>query len=207
MVSKINFDDNEFEQFENVENTLEPNQNKNKRSTAYDHSDNPQTIVLSQQDWLKKVRTRAITYLSRREYSRVELRKKVLFSLRNYDCENDLALTLLDDVLDDLAQHNWQSDERVAASVSKIKGERYGSARVKHELNQQGLSHELIAHEMAQLASTELQRAHDVWQKKFGQAPADLKEKAKQVRFMASRGFNFDIINRIIKNADNLFED
>lgn len=202
MVSKIiHNNDDAFEQFENV------NENDNKLHNT-DHNTDHDTdasdiIPLNTKDWRQKVRTRAITYLSRREYSRVELRKKILFSMRQFECEHDLGASITDEVLDDLAQHNWQSDARVAASVAKVKGERYGNARVKHELNQQGLDSETIAATLEQLASTELKRAHDVWLKKFGQTPADLKEKAKQVRFMASRGFGFDVINRVIKNADD----
>ena len=208
MVPRITHDDDAFEQFEPFEGLKKVHSahitDTQDAEQAHQASD---ITLLSAKDWRQKVRTRAITYLSRREYSRVELRKKVLLSLRHFDCEDDLGSSITDEVLDDLAQHNWQSDVRVAASVAKVKGERYGNARVKHELKQQGLDSELITEALEQLASTELKRAHDVWLKKFGQPPADLKEKAKQIRFMASRGFGFDVINKVIKNADDLFDD
>ena len=208
MASKIihgNNNDDAFEQFEKIESVDNTHHIDTEDAIQTNHPSN--LTVLNTKDWRQKVRTRAITYLSRREYSRVELRKKVLFSLRNFECENDLGSSITDEVLDDLAQHNWQSDVRVAASVAKVKGERYGNARVKHELKQQGLDSELITEALEQLSSTELKRAHDVWLKKFGQPPADLKEKAKQIRFMASRGFGFDVINKVIKNADDLFDE
>ena len=211
MVSKTihgNDDDDAFEPFEQFEGSKKVNSthSANTHNAAQAHHA-PDTALLSAKDWRLKIRTRAITYLSRREYSRVELRKKILFSLRQFECEHELGESIADEVLDDLALHNWQSDVRVAASVSKVKGERYGNARVKHELKQQGLNSELIAEALASLASTELKRAHDVWLKKFGHPPVDLKDKAKQIRFMASRGFGFDVINKIIKNADDLFDE
>ena len=196
--------DDEFEQFAPIEDK-HSTENDSYNTRKVQPSADTNIVVLSEKDWRQKVRTRAITYLAKREYSRFELRKKILFSLRQFECEHEMAGHILEEVLDHLSHDNWQSDARVAASIAKVKGERYGSARVRHELNQQGLDNELIAQELAQLANTELRRAHEVWQNKFGQAPVDLKEKAKQVRFMASRGFGFDVINKVIKGADDLY--
>jgi regulatory protein len=109
---------------------------------------------------------------------------------------------LIDHVLTHLAQNNWQSDARFAAQIGKVKGERYGAARIKHTLNQQGLSKELIDETVAELAQSELQRAHAVWQKKFGVAPSNASEYAKQSRFLAYRGFSFDVIKKVIQGKD-----
>lgn len=201
----VDDDDADFEQFESESNDDE----FERTSHANNKKDENYQVVLSEKDWTQKIRVRAITYLSRREYSRTELSKKVVFSLRGFACEGAQAndLTIVNAVLDELTRQNWQSDERVAASVAKVKGERFGVSRVKHELKQQGLDNALIATQIEALKSTEHARALEVWRKKFGESPADLKEKAKQIRFMAGRGFSFDVINRIIKNADNEYDD
>ena len=47
----------------------------------------------------------------------------------------------------------------------------------------------------------EIDRARAVWQRKFGEAPADYKEKARQIRFLAARGFSFDVISKILSEA------
>ena len=51
------------------------------------------------------------------------------------------------------------------------------------------------------LRDTELQRATDLWRKRFGTPPADLKEKAKQLRFMAARGFSSAVVSRVLRDA------
>ena len=105
-----------------------------------------------------------------------------------------------------MAKNNWQSDTRFADIISKVKGERYGSARVKQTLNQKGLAREIIDEKISELAQTEPQRAYEVWQKKFGQLPQNSAEYAKQTRFMAYRGFSFDLIKKILKGDIEYFE-
>ena len=43
---------------------------------------------------------------------------------------------------------------------------------------------------LAQLRATELERARQVWQRKFGTAPRDASDHARQARFLAARGFD-----------------
>jgi regulatory protein len=52
-------------------------------------------------------------------------------------------------------------------------------------------------------ACTELERAREVWLRRFGQPPADAAERARQMRFLAGRGFETDIIRRVIAGADD----
>lgn len=143
--------------------------------------------TLSTNELRQRIMHRAVSYLSRREHGQTELKRKLMFAFAeqpftpNEQFEHLEAL--IDYVLAHLAQNNWQSDARFAAQIGKVKGERYGAARIKHTLNQQGLSKELIDETVAELAQSELQRAHAVWQKKFGAAPGNASEYAKQSRF------------------------
>jgi regulatory protein len=41
-----------------------------------------------------------------------------------------------------------------------------------------------------------------VWRKKFATAPADAAEKAKQMRFLQSRGFTPEVIRRAIRGGE-----
>jgi len=52
---------------------------------------------------------------------------------------------------------------------------------------------------MATLKATELERAQAVWQKKFGALPTNALEAARQMRFLATRGFGADVIRRAVK--------
>jgi regulatory protein len=54
---------------------------------------------------------------------------------------------------------------------------------------------------------SELDRAREVWQKKFSAAPADAAEKAKQMRFLQSRGFTPEVIRRAIASGSDLEAD
>ena len=77
-----------------------------------------------------------------------------------------------------------------------------GSARIKQELAAKGLSGEAVAEAMANLKDSELSRAQEVWRKKFGTAPQEPQEKAKQMRFLLSRGFPSEVVRRTVPDID-----
>lgn len=47
----------------------------------------------------------------------------------------------------------------------------------------------------------ELERAREVWRKKLGTPPVDAAERAKQMRFLASRGFGGEAIRKVVAGA------
>ncbi|TXT24566.1 MAG: regulatory protein [Gallionellaceae bacterium] len=137
------------------------------------------------------LRTRALQCLARREYSRAELRAKLLPHVRDGDD--------VEAVLDDLAKRNWQSDERAAEQVVNQRRNRFGTQRITHELRQKGVAENLIAEALPQLKATELEAAREVWQKKFSSLPQNPNEKARQIRFLQSRGFSLEVALKTIK--------
>jgi regulatory protein len=148
------------------------------------------------------LRTRALQYLARREYSRAELRAKLLPHVQA-DEEFDSASTPdIDALLDDLTQRGWLSDQRAATQLLHAKRGRYGTQRITHELRQRGIDETLIAGALPELRESELQTAREVWRKKFGVPPQDAKEKARQMRFLQSRGFGFDVIAQVLRLED-----
>lgn len=148
------------------------------------------------------LRARALQYLARREYSRAELRGKLLPYVQvENDFEQVQALDL-DALLDDLTERGWLSDARAATQLVHIKRTRFGTQRIAHELRQKGIGEELIADALPALKESELEAALQVWQRKFGVAPQDEKEKAKQVRFLQSRGFAMDAIFKVLRFDD-----
>lgn len=145
------------------------------------------------------LRTRALQYLARREYSRAELRAKLLPHVQA-DEEFDSASTPdIDALLDDLTQRGWLSDQRATTQLLHAKRGRYGTQRITHELRQRGIDETLIAGALPELKESELATAREVWRKKFGVLPQDQKEKAKQVRFLQSRGFGFEVIAKVLR--------
>jgi regulatory protein len=51
--------------------------------------------------------------------------------------------------------------------------------------------------------ATELDRARAAWRKRFGAPPANALDRARQMRFLQSRGFSFDVIRRVVAGAED----
>lgn len=152
------------------------------------------------------LRARALQYLARREYSRAELRGKLLPHVQAVEdfeqAFNSSVHVNLDALLDDLTARGWLSDARAASQLAHAKRSRFGTQRITHELRQRGIAEELISAALPELKESELEAAREVWQRKFGTAPQDAKEKAKQARFLQSRGFALDVVFKVLRLDD-----
>lgn len=137
---------------------------------------------------------RALRLLSGREYSRLELERK----LATFEEEPGSLAT----ALDDLQAKGFISEQRVLESVVNRRAPKLGAARIKQELQQKGIAPEAIADAMAGLQATEQARARAVWQRRFGAPPANAKEHAKQSRFMLARGFSGAVVGRVFRSPD-----
>ena len=139
---------------------------------------------------------RALRLLSGREHSRVELERKLA---AHEEAPGQLAA-----VLDELEAKDFISHTRVLESVINRRQAKLGASRIKGELQRKGLDADKVAEAMDGLRATELERAREVWRKKFdskadaGTSPAD---RAKQMRFLAARGFGADAIRRVVSGA------
>ncbi len=139
---------------------------------------------------------RALRLLSLREHSRQELERK----LKPFEeTPGELA-----EALDFLQAKDFINEQRVVESVVNSRSRKLGASRVRQELQAKGLPAEAIAEAVQAMRSTELERAREVWQKKFGEAPQDATARAKQIRFLVSRGFAPEVVRRVVSGADNL---
>ncbi len=134
---------------------------------------------------------RALRLLSGREHSRSELERK----LKPFEEEPGTLAR----ALDELQAKGFINEQRVIESVVHRRATKLGTARIKQELQGKGLDPEAVTEALAGLQATERERALEVWQKKFGAPPADAQAAAKQMRFLASRGFSADVIRRVVK--------
>lgn len=148
------------------------------------------------------LRARALQYLARREYSRAELRGKLLPHVKMGEDFGQQPPENLDALLDDLTARGWLSDVRAATQLLHAKRSRFGTQRIAHDLRQKGIPEELVSAALPALKESELEAARSVWQRKFGTLPQDAKEKARQMRFMQSRGFGFDVIFQVLRLAE-----
>lgn len=137
---------------------------------------------------------RALRLLSGREYSRTELERKL--------AQHEEEPGQLRRVLDDLQAKGFIDHQRVADSVVNRRASKLGAMRVRQELQAKGLDAELVASAVGALQATELQRARDVWRRKFEGPPADAAERAKQARFLAARGFGGEVVRRVLGGRD-----
>ena len=138
---------------------------------------------------------RALRNLAQREHSRAELLTKLGPHVQEGE---DLAA-----ILDELEAKGFISAQRVVDSVIHTKAARYGASRVLQELRHKGVDALLIADARERLRSTELQRAREVWQRRFGAPPESPQERAKQMRFLASRGFGGDVVRQVLRGGDD----
>lgn len=135
------------------------------------------------------LRERALGYLTRREYSRLELHRK----LQPYAGEEDL-----EGLLDDFKARGWLSDERYADQMVHARRGKYGSLKVAHELRSQGVSEDIVEHALEEVRTDELETARALWRKKFGTVPQSREEWAKQARYLQGRGFTTGIIKTVL---------
>lgn len=152
------------------------------------------------------LRARALQCLARREYSRAELRAKLLPHVQVEEDSEPSQAVDLDALLDDLTVRGWLSDARATSQLVHAKRSRFGTQRITHELRQRGISDELIDAALPALKESELDSAREVWQRRFGVVPQDAKEKAKQMRFLQSRGFSIDVILKVLKLSSAMEE-
>lgn len=169
-------------------------------------------MQLSLQPHLKKVykkaiivkqslslRVRAMAFLSRREYSRLELVRKLSVYTDNTE--------QLAKVLDDLVNEDWLSDSRYTENLVYRRANTHGIMHIAAELQQNGIADAVIADICANLRETEVDRAQIVRQKRFSTETTakkfvfDRQEFAKQARFLVGRGFSNDIIFRVLGQA------
>lgn len=140
------------------------------------------------------LRTRAMRFLARREHSRAELERKLCAIAEEGDDVGAL--------LDDLAIHGWLSDSRFAEQAIRARARRFGPLKLAQQLRSRGVSDEAIG---AGFRAAGLEGACDisrVWGTRFHAAPADDRERGRQVRFLQGRGFALGDVLRFLKSLE-----
>ena len=139
---------------------------------------------------------RALRLLGMREHSRVELERKLK---THAPAPGQLA-----QALDELQAKGLINEQRVVESVINRRSAKLGAARIRQELQSKGLDAGAVKDAVAALQGTELDRAREVWRRKFGATvsvpleAAGAVERGKQMRFLAARGFGADTIRRVV---------
>jgi len=131
-----------------------------------------------------KCYTAALKMLIRREHSQSELSNKLqLKGFDDVDIKHSINL---------LIEQKYQSDERFSEAFILMRyNQGKGPVIISSELKNRGIeSFDLSIFDWLELAK-------EVREKKFGKnLPSDYKTQAKQKRFLKSRGFDFDQIDK-----------
>ncbi len=140
------------------------------------------------------LKARALRALAGREYSRVELGRKLA---PHVGPDDDLEA-----LQNELEAKGFLSDLRAAQAIAHRRAPKLGSQRVLYELRSKGVAEEAMAQVAQTLRDTELERARAVWEKKFGEVAVDATERGRQMRFLAARGFGSDAISRVMRGPE-----
>ena len=148
-----------------------------------------------------QLKKRALYYLGKRDYSRVELGRKILTYSESLGIDKvDLEL-----VLNELEEKDWLSDDRFSEQFVLSKKRKFGARKIGHELKLRGVSESIISRVLRDIKDDEFLLAKKIWEKKFNQIPITIDEKAKQIRFMQSRGIEVAIIHQILSGKSPEF--
>lgn len=135
----------------------------------------------------------ALNLLSRRDMSRAEFSAKLLDAKFTQE-EVEIAVAWC-------IEEGWLNESRYAENATRRLGAKYGNKRVVHSLRQKGLDNDAISQAISTMNESEISRARTLWLRKFGELPANANERARQVRFLQSRGFSFEVIKKIFASG------
>ena len=139
------------------------------------------------------LRERALLFLARREHTRDELERKLKSKAEDP--------ALLEALLDELVRTGKLSDARFAEARTNTLSRKFGTSRILHELKSKGVSAEAAQLAVEGARATEVERARETWKKRFRAPATTREEKAKQMRFLQSRGFSFAAIRAAVDGA------
>lgn len=140
----------------------------------------------------KSLAARAIGLLARREYARPELRDKLLAT--------GAAADEVDPVLDDLANRGYLSDLRFAHALVRQKQGTHSRRSIAQALKARGIAFDDVTEALAGTGTDDAATLVALWRRRFGRAPADDRERARQVRFLQSRGFGLSAILKLLRD-------
>lgn len=138
-------------------------------------------------------RKRAMDFMARREHGRLELETKLV----QRGCPRDTASR----ALNELEADGLLSDERFAESLVLTRvNQGHGPLRIRNDLRQKGIADRIINRWLDARSEQWVALISRVRQQKFGDnLPGNHKERARQARFLQSRGFTAEQIHMTLK--------
>jgi regulatory protein len=162
----------------------------------------------------RSLKARALQWLAQREHSRAEMQRKLLPHARAMVAQAQVpddggtaaeapeagaVMAKVTEVLDWLEANGYLSQQRFTESRIHVRAARHGNLRIRQELAQHGIT--LDGESAEALKASELTRAREVWGRKFDAPAADAAGRARQARFLTSRGFSPETVRRLLRSA------
>ena len=144
----------------------------------------------------KQIYKKAYSLLSKRDYSVAIMRKK-LFDFACTDSGDNFCEIIIEDIIDDLKEKNWLSDERVVSVYLNSKGNLYGEKRIWFELEKLGIDQQVIEKILQTSEVCDYEKAKILLSKKFKDQATSMKEKVKRRDYLMRRGFSCSISNKL----------
>lgn len=152
-------------------------------------------------------------WLAQREHSRAEMQRKLLPHARALVAQAQAGaapesveapppgevMARVTEVLDWLEASGYLSQQRFTESRIHARAARHGNLRIRQELAQHGIA--LGADAAQALQASEFDRAREVWSRRFSAPAADAAGRARQARFLSSRGFSPETVRRVLRAA------
>ena len=145
----------------------------------------------------KQIYKKAYALLSKRDYSVAVMRKK-LFDFACTDSGNEFSEIVIDNIIDDLKEKNWLSDERVVSTYLYSKGNLYGEKRIWVELKKIGIDDKVIEKILQTFEFCDYEKARTLLGKKFKGHATSMKEKVRRRDYLMRRGFSCGISNKLV---------
>ena len=103
-------------------------------------------------------------------------------------------------MLEQLAALGYLSDARFAQQFARQKTGAYSKRAIGASLKARGVEGSAAADALAGVEIDDHDAMVALWRRRFGTPPANDKEKARQVRFLQSRGFSLSAIIRLLRD-------
>ena len=142
---------------------------------------------------------KAVDYLARA--------MKTTKQMRDYLTKKGYAPDVVECVIDKLKGYKYLDDETYAKLYTQQSKTHKGQRRIKQELLNKGISHTEVDSQVQIDEDDQLATATTLAQKYLKNKDRDIKTMQKLQRFLLYRGFDFDIVNSVIRNFKDVSTD
>lgn len=137
---------------------------------------------------------KALSYLSRS--------MKTVHQMREYLTKRGYDKPVTEYVISKLKDYRYLDDEAYARMYSEQNVSTKGERRVKQELIQKGVNYDLSEQYSKQENSDAMSNAMRLATKYMNSKPRDVKTLQKLQRYLLSRGYDFDVVNTVLRGYD-----